>query len=29
MIEKTRGALILKRPEALQARIDSALQSDK
>jgi CRP/FNR family transcriptional regulator, cyclic AMP receptor protein len=29
LVEKTRGALILKRPEALQARIDHALQNDK
>ncbi len=29
MIEKTRGALILKRPDALQSRIDQALQNDR
>jgi CRP/FNR family transcriptional regulator, cyclic AMP receptor protein len=29
LVEKTRGALILKRPEALQARIDHALQNNK
>jgi CRP/FNR family transcriptional regulator, cyclic AMP receptor protein len=29
MIEKTRGALILKRPETLQSRLDQALQSDR
>jgi CRP/FNR family transcriptional regulator, cyclic AMP receptor protein len=29
MIEKTRGALVLKKPEALQARLDQALQNDR
>jgi CRP/FNR family transcriptional regulator, cyclic AMP receptor protein len=29
MIEKTRGALVLKRPEALQMRIEQALQNDR
>jgi CRP/FNR family transcriptional regulator, cyclic AMP receptor protein len=29
MIEKTRGALVLKKPDALQARLDQALQNDR
>jgi CRP/FNR family transcriptional regulator, cyclic AMP receptor protein len=29
VIEKTRGALVLKRPEILQSRIDQALQEDR